>query len=83
MDIFLLGSIFLISLAGILVLMKYGTKVGLIDIPNERSAHTKPIPRGAGIPFVLSVFLVLIFFDLEYFKTYYYIFDSCFNLDTS
>jgi len=71
---FLLGSIFLTSVMGILILMRYGMKVGLMDIPNERSAHIKPVPRGAGIPFVLSIFLVLIFLDFEYFKTYYYVY---------
>lgn len=74
MDIYLLGSIFLTSVIGILILMRYGVSVGLMDIPNERSSHIKAVPRGAGIPFVLSIFLVLILFNFEYFTTYYYVY---------
>ncbi|GIU00460.1 undecaprenyl-phosphate alpha-N-acetylglucosaminyl 1-phosphate transferase [Sulfurovum sp. TSL6] len=74
MEISLLNSIFLISLAGMLILMIFAKKVGLIDIPNERSVHKKPIPRGAGISFILAVFITLFLFDLEYLKTYYYIY---------
>ena len=74
MDISLLGSILFISLAGIVIHMIFAKKVGLMDIPNERSVHKKPIPRGAGIAFILAVFVTLFLFDLEYLKTYYYIY---------
>ena len=74
MDFMLLSSIFLTSIVGILIFIKLANKVGLMDIPNERSVHGNPIPRGAGIAFVLSIFLVLIVFDFEYIKTYYYIY---------
>lgn len=74
MSISLLSSIFFTSFVGIVILIMFAKKVGLIDIPNERSVHTHPIPRGAGIAFVLAVFIVLVLFDLEYLKTYYYIY---------
>ncbi len=74
MDISLLSSIFLTSLAGIVILIIFAKKVGLVDIPNERSVHKKPIPRGAGVAFVLAVLIPLLLFDLEHFKTYYYIY---------
>lgn len=74
MDISLLSSIFLTSLVSIVLLMKFAKKIGLIDIPNERSVHKKPIPRGAGLAFVLAVFVIVFLFDLEYLKTYYYIY---------
>jgi UDP-GlcNAc:undecaprenyl-phosphate GlcNAc-1-phosphate transferase len=54
--------------------MKYADKLGLLDIPNERSMHKNLIPRGAGIAFVSSIFIILFFFDMEYLKTYYYIY---------
>jgi len=69
-----LVSIFIISFISIYLLIRNAEKLGLVDIPNERSMHTKLTPRGAGIAFVLPVFLVVILFDLEYFKTYYYIY---------
>ena len=58
----------------IFFLIQYAEKIGLIDKPNERSMHDKLLPRGAGIPFVLSVFLILLFFDIDYLKTYYYVY---------
>ena len=76
MNVLLLISIFIISLVFIYLLIHYSKRLGLVDIPNERSMHKKVTPRGAGIAFVLSVFLVLLLFDFEYFKTYYYIYFS-------
>ena len=66
--------IFLTSLAGMVILIKFAKRVGLIDIANARSVHKNPIPRGAGIPFVIAIFIVLLLFDFEYLKTYYYIY---------
>jgi UDP-GlcNAc:undecaprenyl-phosphate GlcNAc-1-phosphate transferase len=36
--------------------------------------HTDPIPRGAGIAFVVAVFVGLFLFDYEHLKIYYYIY---------
>ena len=74
MNSLLLISIFIISCISIYLLIRYGSKLGLVDIPNERSMHKKVTPRGAGIAFVLSIFLVVLLFDFEHFKTYYYIY---------
>lgn len=41
-------SIFLLSLGLIWLLRYYAPKIGLIDIPNGRSMHLKPMPRGEG-----------------------------------
>ena len=76
MNILFLISIFAVSLVSLYFLVFYSKKLGLVDIPNERSMHKKVTPRGAGIAFVLSVFLVLLFLDFEHFKTYYYIYFS-------
>ena len=70
----LLVSIFIISFISIYLLIHNAKKLGLVDIPNERSMHTKMTPRGAGIAFVLPVFLVVLLFDFEHFKLYYYIY---------
>ncbi len=74
MNIILLIGIFTITLLSIFLLIRYAKKFGLMDLPNERSMHKKVTPRGAGIAFVLSIFLVVLLFDFEYFKTYYYIY---------
>ena len=57
-----LGLIFLLSLLYIKLLVHYAPKLGLVDIPNERSSHTKQTPRGAGIGFFLAVATVAPFF---------------------
>jgi len=71
---FLLVSIFIVTFISIYLLIHNAKKMGLVDIPNDRSMHKKMTPRGAGIAFVIPIFLIVILFDLEYFKTYYYIY---------
>ncbi|MBF0343506.1 MAG: glycosyltransferase family 4 protein [Nitrospirae bacterium] len=36
------------------IVSKYGYKILLIDTPNERSSHSKPIPRGGGIGILIA-----------------------------
>lgn len=74
MNVIIEISIFFTTLVGIYLIMYIADKIGLIDIPNERSIHETPVPRGAGIAFVLSIYLVLFFFNIEYLKNYYYIY---------
>jgi UDP-GlcNAc:undecaprenyl-phosphate GlcNAc-1-phosphate transferase len=74
MDGLFLSSIFISTIVFIYLFIHYSPKIGLVDIPNERSVHTKVIPRGAGIAFVISVLLSLLFFEFEHFKIYYYIY---------
>lgn len=42
------------------VIRRQAVRIGLIDVPNSRSSHTAPTPRGGGVAIVLS-FLVLVF----------------------
>lgn len=71
---FIYIGIFIITIVFILLLIRFAPKIGLLDIPNERSVHKKLIPRGAGIAFVSSILITLILFDLDYLKTYYYVY---------
>lgn len=50
--------IFLLSLLFIKILIHYAPRLGLVDIPNERSSHHKQTPRGAGIGFFLAVMII-------------------------
>jgi Fuc2NAc and GlcNAc transferase len=52
-------TIFIISFLLTALLRIYALKKNVIDIPNERSSHTIPTPRGGGVSVVLS-FLVAI-----------------------
>jgi len=38
---------------------RYSLSIGLLDIPNERSSHTLPTPRGIGM--VVEITLLLVF----------------------
>ncbi len=50
--ILLLAS-FLISLL-IVALIEQRFRQKLLDIPNERSSHTQPTPRGGGLGFIIA-----------------------------
>lgn len=57
--VFLVG---LIGLSAILTnfIKKNATKFHLIDIPNERSSHLNPTPRGGGIAIIITFFFGLV-----------------------
>ena len=42
------------------LLIKVGLRKGLVDIPNERSSHMSPVPRGGGLAIVISFFVFLL-----------------------
>ena len=39
--------------------MKVGLKKGVLDIPNERSSHLSPVPRGGGVAVIIAFFVFL------------------------
>ncbi len=41
------------------LLMKVGLRKGVLDIPNERSSHTSPVPRGGGLAVIIAFFVFL------------------------
>lgn len=49
---------FLLSVIGVGLALLYTRRAGLFDIPNYRSSHSAPIPRGGGIALVSSVLVV-------------------------
>ena len=62
--------IFLLSLLFIRVVRSNAVKLGLIDIPNQRSTHVNHTPSGAGIGFYLAVMLVLTIFHFDLMLSY-------------
>ncbi len=58
----------------IFLLIKYADKLGFVDVPNERSAHSKVMPRSAGIGFMFAVLLTPLLLDVSFFLEYYYVF---------
>jgi Fuc2NAc and GlcNAc transferase len=57
-DVWLAVSAFVISVGGARLALRYARRAGLLDIPNHRSSHSVPTPRGGGIALVGSVLLV-------------------------
>ena len=52
------GSL-VVSAAGVWVTIRLANKVGIIDVPNQRSSHTVPTPRMGGIAMVAAAILPL------------------------
>ena len=45
---------FVLSAIGAVILTRYTLQLKLLDVPNERSSHTNPTPRGGGIAIVAT-----------------------------
>lgn len=60
-------SAFLISLLGTrLLILALRRRPVLVDIPNLRSNHTRPTPKGGGIAVVMALVICLLVADLDY-----------------
>ena len=57
--------IFIVALIFIKVIIIYAPRLGLVDVPNERSMHIYHHPRGAGIGIFLAVAIVDPCFDFN------------------
>lgn len=53
-------AVFLMTLLGTHCYIKYAKSNGLIDLPNQRSSHTVPTPRGGGCVFLAVWFCAVI-----------------------
>lgn len=52
--------VLLISFAGTFIILKVAHRKKILDIPNHRSSHSIPTPRGGGLAIVLSWYLGLL-----------------------
>jgi len=55
-------ALFMISLGLSLAIRSYAKHKSLLDIPNERSSHTVPTPRGGGLAIIITFFLGVLYF---------------------
>ena len=55
-------------------IIKLAPKIGMVDIPNIRSSHSKPTPRGGGIAIIISILIGLFLLDKEVLYQYKYLF---------
>ena len=68
-----LAIIFIVALIFIKLIIINAVKLGLVDVPNDRSMHTRHHPRGAGIGIFLAVAVVDPCFDYYLMMEHYLI----------
>jgi UDP-GlcNAc:undecaprenyl-phosphate GlcNAc-1-phosphate transferase len=56
-DVWAAVGAFALSIAGAGLALLYARRTGLLDVPNQRSSHTIPTPRGGGIAVVAAVLI--------------------------
>ena len=78
MNILALVTVFIITFIFIKIIIEFSDKLGLVDIPNERSSHKKVIPRGAGIAFGSAFFLTFLIFKFNIFINHWLTFLAIF-----
>jgi Fuc2NAc and GlcNAc transferase len=47
------------------LLLMYARRSGLLDVPNERSSHAVPTPRGGGLAIVVCTLVAVLIMDLK------------------
>lgn len=71
----LLSLAFVISWAGVGVFRRWTLRRNLLDIPNDRSSHSEPTPRGGGLVIVavslLGYAAIAVFFDAPFSVGYF------------
>ncbi len=64
MSFLLILAAFLIALIGTFMVRGYAIRRSILDIPNARSSHSVPVPRGGGVAIVVSYLICLLAFFL-------------------
>jgi len=65
-------SAFLVTLSGVEFFRRWSNRRKILDIPNERSSHTTPTPRGGGLVLVLVSLISFTLFELLYSPKFVY-----------
>jgi UDP-N-acetylmuramyl pentapeptide phosphotransferase/UDP-N-acetylglucosamine-1-phosphate transferase len=50
---------FVVAAIGVGLTLRYSRRLGTVDVPNARSSHSVPTPRGGGIALVAAVMIVM------------------------
>jgi Fuc2NAc and GlcNAc transferase len=63
----ILSLISIVLLSGLLtgLIRAYALRVSLVDVPNQRSSHTVPTPRGGGLAIALVALISLSWFTIQ------------------
>ncbi len=62
--------ILLLTMLFVSLVIKFSAKIGMLDIPNDRSSHVAPTPRGAGVAMYLAYTIVLLLFHPNFMFEY-------------
>ncbi|MEK6659137.1 MAG: MraY family glycosyltransferase [Campylobacterota bacterium] len=65
---------FTLSFLFIYLLIRHASKIGILDIPNDRSIHASTIPRSGGIGFISALFISFALLETALFLQYIYMF---------
>lgn len=55
-------GLFFLSVVLTYTIKMYATKKAVLDIPNERSSHSKPTPKGGGLAIIIVFYIGLFYF---------------------
>lgn len=53
------AAAFVVGFVSAFLIARYGFRIGLADVPNERSSHIRPVPRGGGVGIPLAALLAM------------------------
>ena len=70
-EVLIFTSAFLLTYFGVKIFRAWSLKKGMLDIPNDRSSHTTPTPRGGGLVLVLvtlTFYGIISFLEPEFFS---------------
>jgi len=56
--------VFITSFSGVEIFRRWSMRRNIFDVPNERSSHETPTPRGGGVVIVLSVLITYVVLSL-------------------
>ncbi len=69
-EIFFYATVFLCTYFGVAIFRRWSLQRKLLDIPNERSSHTKPTPRGGGFVIVVVCLVFYLIYTLFFTQTF-------------
>lgn len=64
--------VFLTTFLGVVFFRRWSLRRDLLDIPNERSSHTEPVPRGGGVVICLVSILTFLIFSTVSGEVFYW-----------
>lgn len=55
----------IVGCSGALLVLKFGNRFGLVDLPNERSSHFNPTPKGGAIGILIGFLVTAVYLELS------------------